>query len=221
MPLVSPQAISERLAENEEMSLVQEFTNTAQQLLPIIQAKQQNSSRSRSSVPIVNPSNTLVIPKQTQSGNYDSEKSRSINYKNSKITISSKKFPIVTVQPLTSQINQSNSNQHIAPLPIVPVTSQVDSSSQNRSSPLPLANNSSVSNNIKQKPNQANQNSRVSNTTTSSSPRIFASPSPPTQTFVSAMETQPKIDLDAITSRVEKKIMRRLVIESERRGKIR
>ena len=225
MPLVSPQAISERLAKSEEMSLVQEFTNTAlhtaQQLLPIIQAKQQNSSRSRSSVPIVNPSNTLVIPKQTQSDNYDSEKSRSINYKNSKITIPSKKFPIVTVQPLTSQINQSNSNQNIAPLPIVPVTSQVNSSSQNRSSPLPLANNSSVSNNIKQKPNQANQNSRVSNTTTSSSPRIFASPSPPTQTFVSAMETQPKIDLDAITSQVEKKIMRRLVVESERRGKIR
>ena len=248
IPVVSPQIISERLTKNEEMSLVQEFTRNSQQSLPIIQAKRQNSSRPPSSFPIVNPSNTLVTPKPTQQDNYDPEKSSSIKYKKSKVDIPAQKFPIVTVQPLTSPINltdaevrnttnyqnqlfniskspinQNNSHQNIDPLPIVPVTAQVNSSLQTRSLPLPLANNSSLSNSISQKNNLSNQNSRGSNTANvaASSPRIIASPSPPTQTFVSAMETQPKIDLDAITSRVEKKIMRRLVIESERRGKIR
>ncbi len=248
IPVVSPRIISERLTKNEEMSSVLEFTSNSQQPLPIIQAKQQNSSRSPSSFPIVNPSNTLVNPKSTQQDNYNPEKSSSIKYKKSNVEFPAQEFPIVTVQPLTSpinltkeevrnmpndrnqfsniaksQINQSNSYQNIAPLPIVPVSAQVNSSSQTRSSPLPLANNTPLSNSISQKPNLSNQNSRGSNTTNfaASPPKIFASPSPPTQTFVSAMETQPKIDLDAITSQVEKKIMRRLVIESERRGKIR
>ncbi len=247
IPVVSSQILSEKLTKNEEMSLVHGLTNTVQRPLPIIQAKQQNSSHSPSSFSIVNPSDTLVTPKSTQQDNYDPEKSSSINYKKSNGELPAQEFPIVTVQPLTSpinltkeevrnkpnyqnqlfnisksQINQNKSHQNIDPLPIVPVTSQINFSSQTRSSPLPLANNSSVSNSISQKTNQANQNSRGSNTAdATSSPRIFASSSPPTQTFVSAMETQPKIDLDAITSQVEKKIMRRLVIESERRGKIR
>ncbi len=248
IPVVSPQIISERLTKNEEISLVLEFTSNSQQPLPIIQAKRQNSSRSSSSFPIVNPSNTLVTPKPTQQDNYDPEKSSSIKYKKSNVEFPAQEFPLETVQPLTSpinlteekvrnttnyqnqlfyisqsQINQNNNNQNISTLPIVPVTSQINSSLQTRSSPLPLANNTPLSNSISQKPNISNQNSRGSNTANfaASSPKIFASPSPPTQTFVSAMETQPKIDLDAITSQVEKKIMRRLVIESERRGKIR
>ena len=154
----------------------------------------------------------------------------------------SQEIPIVTVQPLISlnnlntpnyqnqfsnisrsQINQNNSHQNINILPVVPVVSQVNSSSQtqSRSLPLSLANNTPVANNISQKPNQANQNSLGSNTAAASSPKIFASSSPPTQTFVSTMETQPKIDLDAITKKVSRKIMRDLVIERERRGKIR
>ena len=120
-----------------------------------------------------------------------------------------------------SSNNQNNSYQNLAPLPIVKVTPPVNSSTQTRSFPLPLANNSSGANSTSQKPNQANQNSIVSNSNAVSSPRIIASSSPPTQTYVSPMKTQPKIDLDAISSKVERKIMRRLVIEKERRGKIR
>ncbi len=259
MPRVSPQAISEELDTTTEMPLqakfsdnktasakVQEFSSTSQQTLPIIKAKKTNSSLSLSSIPIVNPSDTLVTSKQTQLDNYAAEKSRSINSYNSKIQISSKEFPIVTVQPLTYQINstkeedknttnnqsqfnnlsklpinQSNSDQNMTPLPIVPVTSQVHSSLQTQSLPLSLANNTPISNSISQKLNLSSQNGKVSNTDASSSPKIIASSSSPTQTFVSAMETQPKIDLDAITSKVERKIMRRLVIERERRGKIR
>jgi len=50
-------------------------------------------------------------------------------------------------------------------------------------------------------------------------PKVFAAPFPPTETRISAMQTAPpKVDLEAIAHQVERKIMRRLVIESERRG---
>jgi len=50
-------------------------------------------------------------------------------------------------------------------------------------------------------------------------PKVFAASSPPTETRISPMQTTPpKINLEAIADQVERKIMRRLVIESERRG---
>jgi hypothetical protein len=50
-------------------------------------------------------------------------------------------------------------------------------------------------------------------------PKVFAASSPPTETRISPMQTTPpKINLEAIANQVERKIMRRLVIESERRG---
>jgi hypothetical protein len=50
-------------------------------------------------------------------------------------------------------------------------------------------------------------------------PNVFAAPFPPTENRVSPMQTAPpKVDLEAIAHKVERKIMRRLVIESERRG---
>jgi hypothetical protein len=50
-------------------------------------------------------------------------------------------------------------------------------------------------------------------------PKVFAAPFPPTETRISPMQTAPpKVDLEAIAHQVERKIMRRLVIESERRG---
>lgn len=50
-------------------------------------------------------------------------------------------------------------------------------------------------------------------------PKVFAAPFPPTETRISPMQTAPpKVDLEAIAYQVERKIMRRLVIESERRG---
>ena len=49
--------------------------------------------------------------------------------------------------------------------------------------------------------------------------KVFAAPFPPTETRISPMQTAPpKVDLEAIAYQVERKIMRRLVIESERRG---
>ena len=50
-------------------------------------------------------------------------------------------------------------------------------------------------------------------------PKVFAVSSPPTETRISPIQTTPpKVNLEAIADQVERKIMRRLVIESERRG---
>lgn len=107
---------------------------------------------------------------------------------------------------------------------------------------LPIVN-PSVPNNLPKSPqmyplNSASRNSDSrSSTTKTDSPqtgsetgarelKVFASPSPPTETVVSSMPNQPqidaqvhaKIDVDAIANQVERKLMRRLVVESERRG---
>ena len=251
IPIVSPQSISEELPEGGEMPLFQEFTNTSQQPLAIIQTKPQNSSRSPSSLPVVNPVTSLASPKQTQPDNYSSEKSSSIKYKNLVTPISSTNLPVVTAQPLNAQINltqeeisfainlpnyqnqslhisnprinQNNNNQSISSLPIVPITYPNNFTSKPQFLPLYVANNSPSTNSINHQPNLLQQNPTLSNTNSSSSPRIFASPSSPTETSVSTMANQSnsKINVDAIANQVERKLMRRLVIESERRGKMR
>ena len=236
-PVVSPQPIS------SETQLSQEFTSTSKQPLPIIQAKRQNSSLSPSSLPIVNSINSLAFPKQTQQGNY-SENINLSQPENLAPQISSTDSPIVTAQPLTSQIDlneeyvslarnqlnyqnisqqQINKTQSIDSLPVVTVASPINSSLKPQSSPLPLANNSSSSNSTSQQLNPSQQNQIISNNNSSSSPRIVTNPSLPTETSVSSMTNQSKakIDVEAIANKVERKLMRRLVIESERRGKIR
>lgn len=249
IPVISPQSISEELTITEEVPLVQEFTSTSEQSLPIIQAKQQNYSRSPSSLPVVTPFKALVLPKQTQPDNDYSGNLNSIKQENLDFQISSKSIPIVTTKPITSQvnlteqerefvrnasnyqnqsfnifkpqINQNNSNLNIDTIPTIPVISPINSPLKPQSLPLVPAINPPFSNSTNQKANLSNQNPIVPNVDSASSTKIFASSSPPTQTFVSGMETQPKTDLDAITKKVERKIMQRLIIESERRGKIR
>ena len=50
-------------------------------------------------------------------------------------------------------------------------------------------------------------------------PKVFTAPFPPTETRISPIQTSPpKVNLEKIAHQVERKIMRRLVIESERRG---
>ncbi|NES73544.1 MAG: hypothetical protein F6K24_54310 [Okeania sp. SIO2D1] len=158
-------------------------------------------------------------------------------------------MPTVTTQPLTSQVNltekeisfardapnyqnqsfnisnsqikTSNSNQKKYPL-TTPITSPINSKLKSQPLPLYLGKNRPLSNSISQQPNLSNQNPTGANTNFSSSPKIYANPSPPTETSVSTManKSNSKIDVDAIANKVERKLMRRLVIESERRGKI-
>ncbi|QMS92065.1 hypothetical protein HUN01_32340 [Nostoc edaphicum CCNP1411] len=118
----------------------------------------------------------------------------------------------------TPQINQSNHKQNISPLPVVSVTSPSNPSLKTESLPLPIAKATPSSKSNSQQSNLPNRNS-ISNTDSSSPPRSFTSPVLPTETSVSPIATQSNIDVDAIASQVERKLMRRLVIESERRGK--
>ncbi|MHC0066379.1 hypothetical protein ACWATR_26270 [Nostoc sp. UIC 10890] len=243
IPIVSPQFIAEQLSQTAEMLSSQEFTSIPDVTLPIIQAKLQIDSRSQPSLPIVNDLNNLADQQETQADNLSSVKHENLIYQ-----ISSKQLPIVTAQPLTpqvnlnkqkisfsqnqpatifntqpvtistSQINQSNHKQNISPLPVVSVTSPSNPSLKPESLPLPIAKTNPSSKSNSQQSNLSNRNS-ISNTDSSSPPRSFASPVSPTETSVSPIATQSNIDVDAIASQVERKLMRRLVIESERRGK--
>ncbi|GGA02117.1 hypothetical protein CYANOKiyG1_14090 [Okeania sp. KiyG1] len=249
-PIVSPQPISEELANTSEMPLRQEFTSISEQPLPIIKAKQQNSFLSPSSLPVVDPLNTLVPLKILQQNNNYSTQINSIKQNNLESQISSNKLPIVNAKPLiyevnlteeerslakdapnyqnqslnisNSQIQLSNSNQNIYPL-TTPITSPINSKLKSQPLPLYVGKNKQLSNSISQQPNLSNQNQIGANTNSSSSPKIYANPSFPTETSVSTMANQSnsKIDIDAIANKVERKLMRRLVIESERRGKSR
>ena len=250
IPLVSPQPISEELVQNEALSLVPEIKTISEQPASISPARQK-SSLSSSSIPVVNPLNNLVIPTQKQQDNDYLDKSGSIKNKNLEVQIYSPKVPIVTVKSLDSsvnltdesisfssktanyqnqfpnidksQINRSNSDQNIGRLPIVPVTSQINSKLKSQSLPLLLAKNTPLPNNINQKANLSNQNPMLSNANSASSTKIISHSSFPTDSSVTSMANQSNsnIDLDTIASQVERKLMRRLVIESERRGKIR
>ncbi len=130
-----------------------------------------------------------------------------------------------------------------APSNILNVSSNINiKNTKGDQNPLPIIN-PSAPNNLPKSPQiypltstSRNSSSRNSTTTTDSPQtrsetgarelKVFASPSPPTETAVSSMPNQPKtdpkidakIDVDAIANQVERKLMRRLVVESERRG---
>ncbi|MBE8986493.1 hypothetical protein [Nostoc sp. LEGE 12450] len=236
--VVSPQPIAEQSPDTREIPSSQEFTSFPDTTLPIIQAKLQNYSRPQPSLPIVNNLNNLA-DQQMQADNYAGNLSL--------IKRESQQLPIVTAQPLnpqanlpqqeisfainslssqnqsekflntqpitvsTSQINQTNHKQNISSLPLVSVTSTSNPSLKAQSLPLPGAKTTPSSRSNSQQSNLSNRN-LISNIDSSSPPITFASP-------VSPIANQSNIDVDAIASQVERKLMRRLVIESERRGK--
>ncbi|MEJ6483248.1 hypothetical protein N0Y54_18325 [Nostoc punctiforme UO1] len=240
IPVVSPQPIAEQSPDTGEIPSSQEFISFSDTTLPIIQAKLQNYSRPQASLPIVNNLNNLA-DQQTQADNYAGNLS-SIKHE-------SKQLPIVTAQAnltkqeisfainslssqnqpatflntepvtvYTSEINQNNHKQNITPLPLVSVTSASNPSLKAQSLPLPGAKTTPSSKSNSQQSNLSNHNS-ISNTDSSSPPISFASPVSPIETSISPIATKSNIDVDAIASQVERKLMRRLVIESERRGK--
>ncbi|MFN6033575.1 MAG: hypothetical protein ACK48B_05915, partial [Dolichospermum sp.] len=88
--------------------------------------------------------------------------------------------------------------------------------------PLPLASRSpslSSSANFDVQRRTAGSSPSLSPQQSPEVPKVFAVSSPPTETRISPMQTTPpKVNLEAIADQVERKIMRRLVIESERRG---
>jgi hypothetical protein len=85
---------------------------------------------------------------------------------------------------------------------------------QAKAPPLPLATKTAPGQNVSSLPQKQNLE------TVSPQPQVFAAP--PSETAISTLATPPpKIDLDVLTYQIERKIMRRLVIEGERRGKTR
>ncbi|WP_445626958.1 hypothetical protein [Nostoc sp. DSM 114167] len=231
IPVVLPQPIAEQSPNTGEIESSQEFTSFTDTTLPIIQAKLQNYSRSRSSLPIVNDLNNLADQQQTQADNYAGNLSsikhqskqlpivtaqanltqQEISFAINSVSYQNQPATLVNTQPVTvstSQNNQTNHKQNISSLPLVSVTSASNPSLKAQSLLLPGAKNTSSS---KSNSQQSNRNS-ISNTDSLSPPITFASP-------VSPIATQSNIDVDAIASQVERKLMRRLVVESERRGK--
>ncbi|AFY54247.1 hypothetical protein Riv7116_1699 [Rivularia sp. PCC 7116] len=227
IPVVSSQAISEQITETGEMPLLQSFISASQQL-PIVQIKQQNSDLFSSQLPVTNPLNTFTNSKQTQLEN-NSENIIYSKQENLGTEINLTNLPIVTTQPSTDKNNSikketslnrnysnSQKNHH---LPVVTITPSINTPERNQSLPLTKNYSSSQITNNSQ-PNLSNNNS-------SSLPKVLPLPSPPAETIVSPLANQSnsnnlkKIDVDTIVNQVERKLMRRLVIESERRGKTR
>jgi hypothetical protein len=238
IPVVSPQPIADQSPDTGEIQSSQEFPSFPDTTLAIIQAKLQNYSRPQPSLPIVNNLNNLAN-QQTQVDNYAGNLSlikhepkqlpivtaqplspqanlpqQEISFAINSLTSQNKSGKFLNTQPITvstSQINQTNHKQNISSLPLVSVTSTSNPSLKAQSLPLAGAKTTPSSRSNSQQSNLSNHN-LISNIDSSSPPITFASP-------VSPIATQSNIDVDAIASQVERKLMRRLVIESERRGK--
>ncbi|MBD2438759.1 hypothetical protein [Nostoc sp. FACHB-110] len=157
-------------------------------------------------------SQTLVNYPPKSSGDY-AENFPVIRQKNTITEIATEQLPIVTAQTIT---NQTHSQKNINPLPLTIVIPTNHTPLKPKSAPLPLAKITSSSKSNSQPVNHH----PTSNTDYSSPPRSITPPVSSTKTSVSSITTKnTDIDIDAIASQVERKLMRRIVIESERRGK--
>jgi hypothetical protein len=196
LPIVTPQSLkSQTNLTNVEKLNLSKYENFV-------------SQTSAKELPIVTPQS---LKSQTHLNNKEIANVISKMYQNT---------TIINTQPVNiSQNNQTDNKQNISSLPRVSVTSPSNPSLKPQSLPLPLAKTISSSKSNSQQPNLSNHNS-ISNTDSSSNPRTFANPSSPAETSVSPLATRSvDIDVNAIASQVERKLMRKLVIESERRGK--
>ena len=224
IPVVSSQVISQQITETGEMPLLQDFISSSQQLT-IVQVKQQSSNLSSSHppvtshLPVTNPLNTFTASKQTQVEN-NSENINPSKTENLVTDISLTNLPIVTTQAADEQKKSNTQNtQNNHNLPLISIATSIKTPEKNK--PLPLTKNYSSS------PIINNSQTNLSNNNSSSPPKVLSLPSQPTEKIVSPLSNQSnstnlkKIDIDTIVNQVERKLMRRLVIESERRGKIR
>ncbi len=224
IPVVSSQVISQQITETGEMPLLQDFISSSQQLT-IVQVKQQSSNLSSSHppvtshLPVTNPLNTFTASKQTQVEN-NSENINPSKTENLVTDISLTNLPIVTTQAADEQKKSNTQNtQNNHNLPLISIATSIKTPEKNK--PLPLTKNYSSS------PIINNSQTNLSNNNSSSPPKVLSLPSQPTEKIVSPLSNQSnstnlkKIDIHTIVNQAEHKLMRRLVIESERRGKIR
>ena len=226
--VVSPQPIFQKLPKNEELSLRREkkLRSISEQPLLIIQAKQKNNDYSEN-ISSIKSSQKLA---QISATNFPIVNAQSltskVNFTENKIFLA-KKIPNyqddylkISTNISQGEIKKNNPKKNINSLPLVSVKSPSNSTLKSQSSNLILAKNTS-SNSITNQDDLLNQNKKTSNVDAYSSPRIVSNSSLPTETTVSTMtnKTNSKIDIERIASQIERKLMRRLVIENERRGK--
>lgn len=209
--------------------------------LPIAQPKLIDSVPSWER-PIVNYRRTANYLEQSKSPIFASPSSMINNPRSEAIatnSITTNSLPLPEIPIVSPQSGSAVNITNFFPKNIVNVNQNHE---QNRDlpkpEPLPIVSPSPATNPLKALQNYPLVQTFAGNTAnqSSSSPvisdqgsreiKVFASPSPPTETIVSSMPNQPrndphtisKIDVEAIASQVERKLMRRLVVESERRG---
>ncbi|MFN6517026.1 MAG: hypothetical protein RMY29_021290 [Nostoc sp. CreGUA01] len=213
IPIVSSQPISDKalpIVQAKLQNYSQSSLTTVNNLNMLVEQPTQSNSYAENLISQIYSQELPIVPVQalkSQNNLTNKEISNSISpsYQNQNVTI-------INTQPINisdSQINQTNNQQNISSLPLVSVSSSNNPSLKPQSLPLPLAKTTPSSKSNSQQPNLSNRNS-TSNPSSSSS----------TETSVSPIATRNvDIDVNAIASQVERKLMRKLVIESERRGK--
>jgi hypothetical protein len=162
-----------------------------------------NEEKITRSIPVVSPH-----PKSlSQAWERDFER---FTGSNQVMDFSLSKMPIID----SDELKEEKSDRPFNPPQILPVVTPIKSRESAQSSPLPLANQISFA-------NHSIEAEKKAIAPPSSPPKIIASAAPPTETAISSLASSAKVDIDAIAVQVERKLMRRLVIESERRGKTR
>jgi len=173
--------------------------NFENSVLPVVK----NGENITRSIPVVSPH----VKSLSQAWERDFERFRSSNQV---IDFSLSKMP--TVDSYESREEKSDRPFYFPQS--LPIVTPIKSRESAQSSPLLLANQRSFA-------NHSIEPEKKAIAPPSSPPKIIASAAPPTETAISSLPTSAKVDIDAIAVQVERKLMRRLVIESERRGKTR
>ncbi|MEY2831144.1 MAG: hypothetical protein RLZZ574_402, partial [Cyanobacteriota bacterium] len=231
IPVVSPQIISEELVNKLETPLYRESEspNNSYQIQPDNKDESVNpinyGNYERNQVSIFSTENPLVssqiISENTllkKTANSLQKPFPTIEIKQQNFDPSSPLIPIVTTQIVRDRNNFKQNNQNITSLPLVSIIPHTNSHINSQSLPLSLVKSSTPATHINPQTNLSNTNS--------SSPKIITNPVLTTKQTSIATAAKPtnqnsNIEIETIASKVERKIMRRLVIESERRGRIR
>ncbi|GAX37259.1 hypothetical protein [Nodularia sp. NIES-3585] len=237
MPVVSPQTSTKASPTTAEIPLQAKINNSqisALNPLSITDSRTINETAISSPIPVVSPQPTSEeltqnqeLPLGQELTSISKQPLPIIQAKHQNNSLSPSTINIVNYlsnsEPQT-QVQQVNNSTNLKPqsystnLPIVSVTSVINPPAKTES--LPLAKTAPFSTSNNQQPNLSNRNPKISTTDSFSSPsQSFSSPFSSLQTSASPTTTQSNIDVNSIANQVERKLMRRLVIESERRGK--
>jgi hypothetical protein len=243
IPIVSPQITSEAFTNISEVPLQAKYNSSSpnyqaqsgsENTQPLINHsvnnnisdRNQQTDVSSSKIPIVSPQLISNNSSFTEILNISEQSLPTIQLKQQNFSQPSPSISIVhplntvpiTAQPLQNRKNLINNHQNITPLPLVPTIPSANSTLISQPLPLSLTKSPVLS-------NHTNNQTHSSNPNPFPSPKIITNSELTKQTSISTTTNHTNqnsnLDIDTIATQVERKIMRRIVIESERRGKIR